>query len=609
MATLTGKIVDVTSRSPDSISSITVKAPSARIGSGTDVIVSSPAKVVFDSATGDITISDLTGGLSWLYIEGDGWSDSIPLAVAEGMITLVEAIANAAGIPGLVDYIELLVGLQNRIDDIAQGAVDAAAENIMYGQADSLPADTDLDTLWRHTDAKVYRLVSGRAYSNLPTKLSLTTNATLIVSTTGTSGMQMISQNSSGYLYWRSMHNTTTNPRTWLSWRRLDTGALENTVNLTFQRRAQVEEGIDLNTLRGDTENGIRVLGSHGNYPNRPESGWTDGVVGAIVVFSTGLGDTWQRVWQRHAGNVWERRETVPGNFTSWERVQYGDGGGSTPATALALPQTTFEAVGMLTTYEEGEAYLDLLNARQPIIEVREFGQSYQGRPIRGAVIGDDTNPALFIMCSQHGDEVSGREAALIWARQISEMRPDFLDKICVVVVPTVNADKINIRRITSTGTDLNGGWQSRNTNEVQAAYAGIEAFDTRAVIDAHEGGSWTQVQLCEGTAPEIDAQVLADGQAFYSAVWAELEDKGKAVARWEGSDKLTNSRNAIPHQLGIPCLLVEMPGQLARAGWNGPGPDPRIYQPDLSERVNSYQLIFNGAAEYIAGTIPTGDV
>lgn len=479
-------------------------------------------------------------------------------------------------------------------------------ESARYGQFDSLPADVDLDTLWRSTDAKVYRLVSGRSYYNLPTGFSLSTNATLIVSTTGTSGMQMISQNSSGNLYWRPMHGTTTTPRTWLSWRRLDTSTLESTLDLTFQRRSTLKEGVDLNALKGSVDNGIRILGSHGNYLNRPESGWSPGTIGAIIVFSTGMGDTWQRVWQRYGGNVWERQETANGGFTDWQRVRYGDSGGSTPATALALPQTTFEAVGMLTTYEEGEAYLDLLNARQPIIEVREFGQSYQGRPIRGVVVGDSTKPALFIMCAQHGDEVSGREAALIWTRQISEMRPDFLDKICVVVVPTVNADKINIRRLTSTGTDLNGGWQSKATNEVQAVYAGIDQFDVRAVIDAHEGGSWTQVQLCEGTAPEIDAQVLADGQAFYNAVWAELEAKSKSVARWEGSDNLTNSRNAIPYQLGIPCLLVEMPGQLARAGWNGPGPDPRIYQPDLSERVNSYRVVFEGAAEYIASTIPT---
>ena len=141
MATLTGKIADVTGRSPDSISSITVKAPSARIGSGTDVIVSSPAEVTFDKTTGDITISGLTGGLSWLYLEGEGWSDSIALSVAEGMITLVEAIANASGAPGIIDYLQLLADFKIRFDETAQDAVDAAADGIKWVRG-NVPTDT-----------------------------------------------------------------------------------------------------------------------------------------------------------------------------------------------------------------------------------------------------------------------------------------------------------------------------------------------------------------------------------------------------------------------------------------------------------------------------------
>ena len=140
MATLTGKIMDVTSRPPDSISSITVKAPAARIGSGSDVIVSSPATVDFNSSTGDITINGLTGGLSWLYIEGDGWSDSIAFAVAEGMNTLVEAIANASGVPGLVDYLAII----KNIEQYSQDFVDGIQADTYGGYQ---PASVSVDTL------------------------------------------------------------------------------------------------------------------------------------------------------------------------------------------------------------------------------------------------------------------------------------------------------------------------------------------------------------------------------------------------------------------------------------------------------------------------------
>ena len=158
MATLTGKITDVTGRAPDSISSITVKAPSVRVGGGTDLIVSSPATVDFDRSTGDVTISGLTGGLSWLHLEGEGWSDSIALSVAEGMITLVEAVANASGAPGMVDYIELLATLRQNMQDVVD-----SLEADTYGG--SQPASVSVDTLLAggtNSNSRVYyRMANG----------------------------------------------------------------------------------------------------------------------------------------------------------------------------------------------------------------------------------------------------------------------------------------------------------------------------------------------------------------------------------------------------------------------------------------------------------------
>ena len=124
MATLTGKIADVTGRAPDSISSITVKAPSARIGGGSDIIVTSPAKATLNKTTGSITISGLHAGLSWLYIEGDGWSDSIPLAVAEGFQLILEAVANASGVPSVNDYLAMIRSSGEHAQLLARAAVE-----------------------------------------------------------------------------------------------------------------------------------------------------------------------------------------------------------------------------------------------------------------------------------------------------------------------------------------------------------------------------------------------------------------------------------------------------------------------------------------------------
>src|SRR5699024_324602 len=137
---------DVTHKPPESLSSITVKAPSVRVGGGTDLIVSSPATVDFDRDTGDVTISDLTGGLSWLCLEGEGWSDSIALSVAEGMISLIEAIANASSAQGIINYLRLLADFKIRFDETAQDAVDAAADEIKWLRP-NLAMGTDLNSV------------------------------------------------------------------------------------------------------------------------------------------------------------------------------------------------------------------------------------------------------------------------------------------------------------------------------------------------------------------------------------------------------------------------------------------------------------------------------
>ena len=164
MATLTGKITDVTGRAPDSISSITVKAPSVRVGGGTDLIVSSPATVDFDRDTGDVTISGLTGGLSWLCLEGEGWSDSIALSVAEGMISLVEAIANASSAPGIIDYLRLLAEFKIRFDDIAQDAVDAAATQYVGAKNLETQHLDDVRTPGRYTQPLVANVTAENGY-------------------------------------------------------------------------------------------------------------------------------------------------------------------------------------------------------------------------------------------------------------------------------------------------------------------------------------------------------------------------------------------------------------------------------------------------------------
>lgn len=138
MATLTGRIADVTDRVPENIVNVTVKAPTARVG-GTGVVTSSPATVDYNQTTGELTITGIDNGLSWLVIEGVDWTDHVSLAVSDGFTLVVEAIANALGAPGMADYLALLDALENKVDDIAN---DLASSGLSWQKASVSDVDS-----------------------------------------------------------------------------------------------------------------------------------------------------------------------------------------------------------------------------------------------------------------------------------------------------------------------------------------------------------------------------------------------------------------------------------------------------------------------------------
>lgn len=333
MATLTGKIIDVTSRQPDSISSITVKAPSARIGSGTEVITSSPADVDFNPTTGDITISGLTGGLSWLYIEGDGWSDSIALSVAEGMITLVEAIANALGLPGMSDYIRLLSELETRIDGIAQDAVDDAIAGVLWENR-WLSSGENLNDI---TSVGQYRSVLPsitQSIVNAPSGAK-SDKAILFVLGRGDESVQQIWFPIQGLSQQDMWIRSRTAAGTWFPWERLLRGK-------DAWVRGSLAANTDMDTV---TESGVYWSGLYSitsTLINRPPG--TDGIpTGFFTVHNAGGGlvkQRWEKVstvGQRQA--VLERQRDVAGNWSDWRDASAGQA-----VSITEMPESTARA-------------------------------------------------------------------------------------------------------------------------------------------------------------------------------------------------------------------------------------------------------------------------
>ena len=104
----------------------------------------------------------------------------------------------------------------------------------------------------------------------------------------------------------------------------------------------------------------------------------------------------------------------------------------SVAGTGQALAQETgFEARGGAdwTTAEEEQDYLAQLDEAERRLEVSQIGTTKQGRPIQLVQV-DARRPrpqervarrsSILFVCSQHGDEPSGREACLQLMRDVA---------------------------------------------------------------------------------------------------------------------------------------------------------------------------------------------
>lgn len=124
--TLTGKLFDITDSPIDvSTTKVYVKQPTYDMAGGGSVSTSAPAYVDVNE-DGEFTVT-LNNGRGYMYLDGEGWSDTIPFIVAEGMSLFIEAMANATGYESLYGWIkDLITSLGEDTEAELQALVDLA---------------------------------------------------------------------------------------------------------------------------------------------------------------------------------------------------------------------------------------------------------------------------------------------------------------------------------------------------------------------------------------------------------------------------------------------------------------------------------------------------
>lgn len=156
-----------------------------------------------------------------------------------------------------------------------------------------------------------------------------------------------------------------------------------------------------------------------------------------------------------------------------------------------------------LTSYTELSNYIELLGKQPGLLKVEIIGHSVKGRNLyalkfSSSVFGQDTSKIkVLIFAQQHGNEQSGKEGALLLARELLKPENRYLfNNIDFVLVPQLNPDgsEVNKRR-NANGADLNRNHLILTEPETIALHRLFDRFLFEATMDVHEyspfGGEW----------------------------------------------------------------------------------------------------------------------
>jgi hypothetical protein len=161
-------------------------------------------------------------------------------------------------------------------------------------------------------------------------------------------------------------------------------------------------------------------------------------------------------------------------------------------------PRTGFETSNGAhwTSQPEEQAFLAAVDRGSERTSVGRIGTTKQGRPLQLVRIGaPHASNTVLLICTQHGDEPSGRDACLSTIRDLTYAKDSGTERLLartrILVVPTANPDgRAANTRGNSDGVDVNRDHIALKTAEGRAIAAVIRDQRPDVVYDLHEYGA-----------------------------------------------------------------------------------------------------------------------